>query len=239
MKHQRPISSSKIAILFCAWGAISAEGGIVLDSFSDTQARTTMTYHQVYSGDGYSPTIVGGHRDDYIRNFAPATPTSVIYEVTGGKLEYTTFTRYDDNNFLTLQYGNLPAADQLNLNLENEKAAGSFRFALAAAAPTFRLRINFYTETDEFQAFVLLDNAVVDIPIRNFLSTIDNRSAAHSDLRDINYFNLAISNTAITEGQRSLFLDTFEVVPEPTSASILMCGLVLLTSARPKRNYRR
>jgi hypothetical protein len=91
----------------------------------------------VYSGDGYSPTIVGGHRDDYIRNFAPATPTSVIYEVTGGKLEYTTFTRYDDNNFLTLQYGNLPAADQLNLNLENEKAAGSFRFALAAAAPPF------------------------------------------------------------------------------------------------------
>jgi hypothetical protein len=232
------------ALYVCS--SVTAAGAVIIDSFSDEQARLTITTEQNTSRDIYAATILGGHRDEYVRNYLPVAPTSAIIEVTEGALQYTSYTAAEpdpyvvgDNAYLLLLYGSLPAAEQLNLDIEGFKQSAAFRFELGAVAAFCRVEITFYTSDGHFGTRVFLDGTTIDVPIADFKGWGSQLSAVAFDLSDIEFVEFTFVNMAETGVMRSLSVDSISIVPEPSMGLLALCAMGLLSLARRPSPARR
>ncbi len=233
----RPNKSILLPLLLAVVSGSYAQSVIPIDPFTAETPFQSIGEEQNLSLPVTDDSIIGGLRDLYIRNFSPDTELSYTIAIENGALSYTTYTAADDNNWLSILYGNLPETQQLNLDLNNYKQNGFIRVALAQPAPDFQLRFDAYVRSEGYFSKTVpsLDSNYIDIPISELDRSFDPLNpdpASDYDLSDVDYFSLEISNQGATAAKRPLVINSISIYSGSTGET--PTGGIIFGTASPQ-----
>ena len=203
------ISLTTLALLI----AINIAQGIIgIDPFIETQPKVEIgdtannTYHN------YGSTIIGEYRVIFIRNFAPVDPISFSLSVTNGELTYTTYTGYDYNNYLFLDY--YRDISGLQLDLEKYKSTGAVEITLDQPSPNYSLQSHIINHNNIWYSKWMSSFGNTDkitIPISEF-ETPGGESASGADFTLVKNFRFEIHQTQASPAERTLKIKSISII---------------------------